>query len=128
MAEFMRMDLPRDRWAPYLKIKAQELPGWSGMFLWRHTHPEYDSQNFPVDMLDYLSVRMVLERLLAQRVCRDIWQIEPDLTTLKGYFRPNADEFYVRHTLFNAQLPEYLASAAQKLVNNSSDAVVPAQW
>ncbi|WP_293679566.1 DUF2309 domain-containing protein [Thiolapillus sp.] len=128
MAEFMRMDLPRDRWAPYLKIKAQELPGWSGMFLWRHTHPEYDSQNFPVDMLDYLAVRMVLERLLAQRVCRDIWQIEPDLTTLKGYFRPNADEFYVRHALFNAQLPEYLASAAQKLVNNSSDAVVPAQW
>jgi len=128
ITEFMRLDLPRDRWAAYLEIKAQELPGWSGMFLWRHRHPEYDNQDFPVDMLDYLAVRMVLERLLAQRVCRDIWRIEPDLKTLRGYFRTNADEFFVRYALFNTRLPEYLASDAQQLVNNSQAAVDSGQW
>lgn len=128
IVELMRMDLPKERWVRYLEIKALELPGWSGMFLWRHFHPGYDEQGFPVKMLDYLAVRMVLERLLAQRVCRDIWQIEPGLKTLRGYFRPHADEFFVRYNLFNSRLPEHLATQAQKLVGNQPGAVSSKEW
>ncbi len=128
IAELIRMDLPRERWVRYLEIKALELPGWSGMFLWRHLHPGYEEQVFPVQMLDYLAVRMVLERLVAQRVCRDVWQIEPGLKTLRGYFHANADELLVRYSLFNSRLPEYLSSKAQKLVNNQPSLLTPQDW
>jgi len=128
IAELIRMDLPRERWVRYLEIKALELPGWSGMFLWRHLHPGYEEQAFPVQMLDYLAVRMVLERLVAQRLCRDIWQIEPGLKTLRGYFHPNPDELLVRYTLFNSRLPEYLSSKAQKLVNNQPSLLTRQDW
>lgn len=128
IAELIRMDLPKDRWVRYLEIKALELPGWSGMFLWRHLHPGYEDQAQPVQMLDYLAVRMVLERLLAQRVCRDLWQIEPGLKTLRGYFHANPDELLVRYTLFNSRLPEYLSSMTQKLVNNQRSLITPQHW
>ena len=128
IAEMIRMDLPQERWVRYLEIKALELPGWSGMFLWRHLHPGYEDQEYPVNMLDYLAVRMVLERLVAQRVCREVWQIEPSLKTLRGYFHHNPDELLVRHSLFNSRLPEYLASMAQKLVNNQRTLVTAQHW
>lgn len=128
IAELIRMDLPRERWVRYLEIKALELPGWSGMFLWRHLHPGYEDQAFPVKMLDYLAVRMVLERLVAQRVCRDVWQIEPSLKTLRGYFHANPDELLVRYSLFNSRLPEYLTSKAQKLVNNQPSLLTRQDW
>lgn len=128
IAELRRMDLPEDRWLKYLERKALELPGWSGMFLWRHQHPGYEGQNYPVDMMDYLAFRLALERLISQRLCRDIWQIEPSLRILRWHFRNNPAELFVRHALFNTRLPEYLISLSQKLVHNDSRLVTEEDW
>ncbi|MCA1803771.1 MAG: DUF2309 domain-containing protein [Xanthomonadaceae bacterium] len=127
--ELSWLDLPREQWTAYLQRLALDIPGWSGMFLWRHLHPGYEGQDFPVDMMDYLAVRLVLERLYAQRLCRDLWRIEASLFVLRWYFRENRAEFLVRYHLFNNRLPEYLATLAQRLVNSSrEDPVDAAQW
>ncbi len=112
-----RLDLPRDRWVGYLEQVALELPGWSGMFLWRHSHPGYAGRDVPVGMLDYLAVRVVLEYLFARRVCAEEWRIEPSLGTLRWYFRRYPAEFLVRHALVAGRLPEYLAGRAQRLIS-----------
>lgn len=111
-----RVGLPQERWAGYLKRLALELPGWSGMVLWRDHHPGYGGQPTPVSMVDYLAVRLTLERIFALGVCRRNWQIEASLDLLRWYFHRNPEELYVRHALFASRLPEYLATRAQQAV------------
>ncbi|MDX2503582.1 MAG: DUF2309 domain-containing protein [Gammaproteobacteria bacterium] len=108
--ELHRQGIATQRWTGYLQRLALELPGWSGMFLWRHAHPGYDGQTYPVNMLDYLAVRLVLERLFAQRICSEYWRIEASLDTLRYYFRHRSSDFLVRYALQNERLPEYLAT------------------
>lgn len=114
-----QLGIPETHWVNYLQRLALEIPGWSGMFLWRHLHPGYKNQAQPVEMLDYLAVRLVLERLYAQRLCRQQWQIEANLDILRWYFRRRHSEFFVRYVLFNDHLPEYLMTLAQRQVERS---------
>ncbi|MCU7923854.1 MAG: DUF2309 domain-containing protein [Candidatus Thiodiazotropha sp. (ex Dulcina madagascariensis)] len=117
VSELHRLGLARERWVGYLQHLALELPGWSGMVLWRHNHPDYQSLTARVDMLDYLAVRLVLERIHAHNLCATHFCIESSLDMLRWYFRHQPDEFTVREALFNSRLPEYLASRAQRAVH-----------
>ena len=110
--ELMRTGVPRSNWAQYLQRIALELPGWAGMFLWHANNS--DEPN--ISMLDYLAVCLVLERLFAQRLCGRIWQLEASLHMFRWHFRKHRSEYLVRHALFNSNLPEYLITRAQKLV------------
>jgi uncharacterized protein YbcC (UPF0753/DUF2309 family) len=118
--ELKWLGLAEEKWAPYLQRLALELPGWSGMFLWRHKRPGYEGlAQVKVDMLDYLAVRLVLERLVAQRLCRQRWNIEASFDVIRWYFRHHQAEFLVRYTVYNSHLPEYLVTLAQGLLNCS---------
>lgn len=120
VAELTRLGLPEERWPTYLERLALELPGWSGLWLWRHRHPGYRGWDQPVAMLDYLAVRLILERLHVQAICA-AWGLPPNLTALRDHFRAHPAEFLVRWSLFNGPLPEYLASRAQRLVQSGDD-------
>jgi hypothetical protein len=120
IAELARLGLPEDRWPTYLERLALELPGWSGLWLWRHRHPGYRDWNQPVAMLDYLAVRLILDRLHAQPLCA-AWGLPPNLAALREHFRAHPAEFLVRWSLFNGPLPEYLASRAQRLAQIEED-------
>jgi len=118
--ELRQLGLPESRWSGYLERLALELPGWSGMFLWRHGRPGYDNQHDThVDMADYFAVRLLLERLFAHRLCRERWNIEPSLDMIRWYFRRYPDEFFVRSTVFNEHLPDYLVTRVQRLVTHT---------
>ena len=109
-----RLGLRQSKWVGYLQQLALELPGWSGMVLWRQQHPGYAGvQPEKVEMIDYLAVRLVLEHLYAQRLCAELWQVEASLDTMRWYFRHHGAELLVRFSLYNDHLPEYLASLAQ---------------
>jgi len=118
--ELWRLGLPRDRWVKYLERLALELPGWSGMFLWRHQHPGYKGHEQPVEMMDFLAVRLVMERVFALRLVARYWKIEPGIDMLRWYFRRNSAEFLVRYSLFNTRLPEYLIARAQRLAGGET--------
>lgn len=122
LEELRRLGLPRGQWPGYIERLALELPGWSGMFLWRSQRPAYEGQHHPVEMMDYLAVRMVMERVFALRLVARRWQVEPSIDMLRWYFRHNTAEFLVRHALFSERLPEYLASRVQQLVDAESEA------
>ncbi len=115
IVELKQLGLAQDAWEGYLQRVALELPGWSGMFLWRDLHPGYEDQAAAVDMLDYLAVRLVLERLYAQCLTRRKWRIEATLPTIRWYFQHHRSEFFVRYTLFNKRLPEFLSNRSQRL-------------
>ncbi len=68
-------------------------------------------------MMDYLAVRLVLERIYAQRLARNQWQIEPSLDGIRWHFRHHRSEFLVRYALFSTHLPEYLINMAERLMD-----------
>ncbi len=116
ITELRRLGLNQARWAGYLQRLALEIPGWSGMFLWRHLHPGYEGlEPERVEMMDYLAVRLVLEHLFAQRLCTQLWQVEASIDLIRWHFRRHNAEFLVRYSLYNTRLPEYLASLAHRL-------------
>jgi uncharacterized protein YbcC (UPF0753/DUF2309 family) len=117
--ELRLLGLPEERWEGYLERLALELPGWSGQTLWRHNHPGYGGLTTPVNMLDYLAVRLALEHLFAQRLCRRYWRVEPTLSGLRWHFRHLPAELMVRHALFEGRLPEYLISFAEQLTRET---------
>jgi len=120
LAELGRMGISEENWVTYIERLALDLPGWSGMFYWRHSHPNYDGHATAVNMMDYLAVRLITEHLYARRLCRDLWLVEANLATLRGYFHYQHAEFLVRYTLNNEHLPEYLVGLSQQLVEHHS--------
>ncbi|NGZ28478.1 MAG: DUF2309 domain-containing protein, partial [Magnetococcales bacterium] len=118
-----RSGVAEELWISYLEALALELPGWSGMVLWRHHHEGY--AGLPrVHFADYLAVRLLLERLHLHRICHHLWQEEPRLDILYNHFRHREAEFMVRHTLFNESLPESLATPCQAMVARAEETTV----
>lgn len=107
-------------WEPYLETLAKELPGWSGMVLWRNDHPGYGGLATPVAMADYLAVRLILEQVHAQRLCGLHFKAEASLPGLRGYLRHHPAELLVRLALYNDELPEWLADQGHRLVREAT--------
>ncbi len=115
------LGLPEPKWPAYLERLSLELPGWSGMFLWRQQHPGYASlADIPTDLIDYLAVRAVLERLYAYGICRRRWKVEPSLDAIRLHFRQHPAELLVRHALHNERLPEHLITLARGLTQQAT--------
>jgi uncharacterized protein YbcC (UPF0753/DUF2309 family) len=120
LAELTRLGLPQERWAGYLRRLALELPGWSGLVNWRHHRPNYEANaKAPTSLMDYLAIRLMLDRLALEKVCRNLWAVPATLPALRGHFENNLSEFLVRHALFEGRLPEYLAAKAQETLAES---------
>ena len=110
-------------WPAYLETLAKELPGWSGMVLWRHGHPGYAGLTAPVGLADYLAVRLVLEQVYAQHFAGRHFKTEASLSGLRGYFHRHPSELQVRLALYGTQqgaLPESLADQAHRLVREAT--------
>jgi uncharacterized protein YbcC (UPF0753/DUF2309 family) len=113
--ELGRLGLPEEAWEGYLRQLAMQLPGWSGMFLWRHSHPDYAGQSDPVRMSDYLAVRLVVENVAAEAVARRVWGVSATLPALGAYFAIHSVELRLRLACHRGDLPEALASRVQQM-------------
>ncbi|MBU0752587.1 MAG: DUF2309 domain-containing protein [Gammaproteobacteria bacterium] len=126
VAELTRLGLPEERWPGYLERLALELPGWSGMFLWRHNRPGYaGTGEVPVAMMDYLAVRLVLERLAGGAITQRHWGVEFSLPALGEYFRRHPDELWVRHAYHGGDLPEWLLDLIEPHLPAANEAALP---
>lgn len=104
-------------WGEYLGRVLTRLRNWAGMIFWRQIHPKYSQQKvMPIDVLEYLAVRMFYETLLVRKICRATWQLDVSAGGLQHYFETHLSEFFVRRELYRGALPEYLAEAARALV------------
>jgi len=108
-------------WGEYVGRVLVRLKGWAGMVFWRQLHPKYPHQKMkPIDVLEYLAVRMFYETLLVRKVCRTTWQLDVSAASLEHYFETHLSEFFVRRELYRGALPDYLAEEARALVAERS--------
>ena len=140
MAELMRIGIDKEHWRSYLRCLALEMPGWSGMFNWRDHNKNYQDIEKSVEMVDYLAVRLVLEHLFCRHVTRDHWQLDATLPDLRGYFKHNLNEFFVRYFTFPASssevkgiktgcdLPEYIQSISDQLLSTNTGQISDEKW
>ena len=118
MQELSTLVADEEQWFAVVERLALEMPGWSGMVLWRDGHPER-GDGTPVSMLDYLAVRVLLERLLTEDLIRRLTGAAMSPAELAGYFAAEPAEFFVRHALRTLPLAEDLAHRAAALVSGS---------
>lgn len=112
--ELRQLGLRQSLWLGYLELLVQELPGWSARMA------GLDRVSGQNALVDCLAVRLILDRLLGERLCHQIWRISANLDNLRWYFLHQGAEFLVRHHLFNKRLPEYLAHQAQLLLKRNN--------
>ncbi len=110
--QLLKLGIPVCRWQTYLQRLLMELPGCSQLIAGYAGR----QQDRPVSLADYLSIRLVLDRLWLNQTCQDLWQIEAKTSALITYFHKNLSEFFVRKHLYQGQLPEHLATLAETLI------------
>ncbi|MGE0474318.1 MAG: DUF2309 domain-containing protein [Nitrospirales bacterium] len=66
------MGLPQSVWSNVFTLHLAQLPGWTGFLKWRADQVDHEWQNaFPIDLVQYLAVRLFYERELVHQVCHD---------------------------------------------------------
>ncbi|HEX7230484.1 MAG TPA: DUF2309 domain-containing protein [Candidatus Binatia bacterium] len=82
----------RDNWQEYLSLHLAALPGWAGFIRWRADQNEYEWQlAYPIDLPQYLAVRLWYERELVQQVCRERLGIDGNLSAISAEIRQRKD-------------------------------------
>jgi uncharacterized protein len=80
------LQIPEARWAEYLSRMLAQLAGWTGIIRWRGLNPEDPIQkNNPIDVTDYLAVRLFYEIELTGVQAGKQWQVEGTLSTISQY-------------------------------------------
>ncbi len=126
LAEELGRLVPETHWYGYLERLSLELPGWSGMVLWRANNPDR-GDGTPVAMLDYLAVRVLLERLLCDDLMRRLTGVAMDFAELKAHYAEQAAEFFVRDAWQRGVLDETGAHRASGLIRRGERTPL-AEW
>ena len=75
------LDIPVERWRDYLSRHLAHLPGWAGFIRWRGDHAGYPAQQqYPIDPLQYLAVRLFYEVGNGGGLCHREWGDQGDPT------------------------------------------------
>lgn len=119
------MGIPEKYWTEYFTLHLAALPGWAGLVRWRETHPLYGmQQRYPIDLIQYLAVRLFYEVELVSSLCRKEWEIEGTVPALHTYFRAHPGEHFARSQIAAGDLPDTLVSG----VVRTSQGTIALNW
>ncbi|MGH7273434.1 MAG: DUF2309 domain-containing protein, partial [Nitrospiria bacterium] len=89
-----RLGVGEELWADYLSRHLAQLPGWAGFIKWRAGEPNHPWQKkYPIDLVQYLAVRLFYEIELTEAVCRKTWKISGTLPAIQAYFRKHPESY-----------------------------------
>ncbi len=72
LACLQALGLPQSVWSNVFTLHLAQLPGWTGFLKWRADQVDHEWQTaFPIDLVQYLAVRLFYERESVHRVCQD---------------------------------------------------------
>ena len=116
------MGIPEEQWAAYLTHHMAALPGWASMVRWRGAHPDYEMQeHHPIDLSQYLAVRLFYEAELVSALCLTEWGIDGTVAALQRYFQDRPEEYFARAQVAEGDLPDALAVAVVRTGQGAFD-------
>jgi uncharacterized protein YbcC (UPF0753/DUF2309 family) len=87
------MKIGSDLLQDYLSLHLAALAGWAGFIKWRADQSEYEWQRaYPMDLVQYLAVRLWYERELVQGVCSIRLGVDGNVDALRPAIRARAQE------------------------------------
>ncbi len=82
------LGIPEDLTEAYLSLELAALSGWASFINWRAERDGYEWQvAHPIDLVQYLAVRLFYERELVDQTCRTELGIEGKLNAIVSYVR-----------------------------------------
>ncbi len=88
------LDIPEERWCEYLSRHLAHLPGWAGFIRWRGDNPGYPAQQqYPIDPLQYLAVRLFYEAGMVDGLCQRKWSVKGTLSALVSYWSGHREQY-----------------------------------
>jgi uncharacterized protein len=125
-ASLAALGVSADDAEPFLFATALALPGWTGMFSRLERHPEDHPGGPPVTLIEFLAVRLLLERRAIENVCR-----RRQLPTAWPELRRLVPPLPARPASLDSALLWGLAHAAEltpELVGTLSDDTLASLW
>ena len=108
--------LPLESWQDYLSLQLAGLPGWAGFIKWRAEQTGYEWQrSYPVDLVQYLAVRLWYERQLVQKVCKEELKIEGNYSAISTYMHSQPHSYFLRRERAAGRLPAAYAELADRV-------------
>ena len=101
----MALQIPNSRWPDYLMRSLSQLPGWTGLIRWRGLNQEDPIQKAaPIDIMQYLAVRLFYERELVELSARQKWGVDGNLTSVIKYLKDNGKGQDARTSVYKASI------------------------
>lgn len=118
ISQLIELGVTQDGWSDYCGRALAHLRGWAGMVFWRQENQDYGRQQAqPIDLMQYLAVRLFYQNILVSKICTKTWNLQPGLENLRTHFGSNLDEYFVRRELYAGELSDGLAQQARGLVS-----------
>ncbi|MFI5304564.1 MAG: DUF2309 domain-containing protein [Nitrospiria bacterium] len=88
LEHLIALEIPESLWQVYFTLHLAALPGWAGFIKWRADQSDYEwQQAYPVDLVQYLAVRIWYERELVQKVCQEKLGINASFNLMESYYK-----------------------------------------
>ncbi len=113
------LGLPETVWQDYFALHLAALPGWAGQIKWRAEQPDPVSaawvKAYPIDLTQYLAVRLWYEEKLVQATCRTDLGIEGTYGSLAAYMHREPVVYVLRRDRTSGHLPAPYADQVDRL-------------
>lgn len=111
------LKIPKTAWEEYLAHHLAALPGWTGYIKWRADQSGYPwQQQYPIDLVTYLAVRLFYERELVDRSCREELGVPGDLDAIRGHMDTSLHAYWFRREWVAGRVEKSAATQARRLI------------
>ena len=111
------LKITKTAWEEYLAHHLAAMPGWTGYIKWRSDQSSYPwQQQYPIDLVKYLAVRLFYERELVDRSCLVELGIPGDGDAIRGYMETYLHAFWLRREWVAGRLEKLAARQARRLI------------
>jgi uncharacterized protein len=123
-----KLRIPKRAWEEYLSLHLAAMPGWTGYIKWRAHQTGYPwQQQFPIDLVKYLAVRLFYERELVEATCRDRLGAAGNYDEIREYMDCYPHGYWVRCQWIAGHLPKPAAKQTRRLAR-SKQGLDPSAW